>query len=730
MQSCQKTTNSLFAFAAYLILSLIFFARILPGHLFDYYIGRDTDPSLYMWSIAWWPYMLRHHAHPFLTKLIWAPYGLNLAWVTCLPLLGIVAMPLTTTLGLLATYNLIALILPVLAAFTAFLLCRKLIDSFFPALLGGFLFGFSPYVIGQLLSHLNLILIFPIPLAVYLAVSRLQDNLSRNLFVILLTLVLSMQFLLVLEPFALMTFIAGVTLLIALRIASTEDRRHILGLIPEIAAAYAFTALLMSPYIYFFFAYGFPTQPLWPSAMYSADLLNFIVPTSANAIGNLAAFEKISANFPGNIFEQGACIGIPLLAITIIWSRRHRGEFRTKLLIATVATSCILAIGPFLQIAGHPVFPMPWLLVEKLPLLKSAMPVRLVMFAFLALALIFTMWLCDPLTGSAEKLVGTAATLIMLIPNPVASFWASRAPLPEFFRDGTSTRLLTSDDIVLPLPFGAKGMSMLWQAASGMNFRIASGLTGLQPIEIRRWPVVDVFFGSLDLPEPDLQLKAFIANLGITAIVVDASDTRAPQWKQVLSSLDIAPQEVAGVLLYRIHPEALKTYREMNAIELEQRADRARFEALISATDRYFANGGDGAKLSVPNLEAAGLFPMGWTFDPKQDAYRDIWSGQIEGKIGVGVIGSASGLKPILDDYRADALKVYFPYPKSWPSEKGHQGFLRSLFAPQIWGATSGESLQLMVMEFDPPRLRQLAARLPSPKPLLSLAASPREASR
>jgi hypothetical protein len=725
----RKIANSLLVFAAYLILSLIFFARILPGHFFDYYVGRDTDPSLYMWSIAWWPYVLHHHVHPFLTRLIWAPYGLNLAWVTCLPLLGIVAMPMTTTLGPLATYNLIALLLPPMAAFSAFLLCRRLSDSSLPALLGGFLFGFSPYVIGQILSHLNLILIFPIPLAVYLTAGRLQENLSRRRFVILLTLVLSMQFLLVLEPFAAMTFVAGVTLLIALQIGSAAHRHRIFGLIGEIAAAYAFTALLMSPYIYFFFAYGFPTQPLWPSAMYSADLLNFIVPTSANAIGNSAALRAISASFTGNIFEQGACIGIPLLSIAIIWSRRRRGEFLPKLLIATIAAICVLAIGPFLQVAGHPVFPMPWLLVEKLPLLKSALPVRLVMFAFLALAVIFTMWLCDPLTGSVEKVIGTAATLVMLMPNPAASFWASRAPLPEFFRDGTSNHLLTRDDIVLPLPFGARGMSMLWQAAGGMNFRIASGLTGLQPIEIRRWPVVNVFFGSLDLPEPDLQLKAFIANLGITAIVVDASDEHVTEWKQLLSSLDVTPREVAGVILYRLNPEVLKPYRGMNAIDLEQRADRARFEALISATDRYFADGGDGAKLNVPSLEAAGLFPPGWLFDRKPDGYRDLWSGQIEGKIGVGVIGSVSGLTPILEAYSADAAKVYFPYPRIWPSEKEHQGFISSILAPQIWGATSGESLQLMVMEFDGPHLRQLATRL-SPPPSLSLAASPREASR
>jgi hypothetical protein len=258
---------------------------------------------------------------------------------------------------------------------------------------------------------------------------------------------------------------------------------------------------------------------------------------------------------------------------------------------------------------------------------------------------------------------------------------------------------------------------------------MASGWTGLQPIEIRRWPVVNAFGGSLDLPQPDLQLKAFIANLGITAIVVDASDSHAAQWKQLLSSLDVTPQTVAGVLLYRIPPGAFKAYRGMNAIDLEQRADRARFEALISAADRYFAHSGDAAKLNVPALEAAGLFPTGWRFDPKPDAYRDIWSGRIDGKIGIGVIGSASGLKPIIDSYGANAEKIYFPYPRRWSPKEERQTFLHDLFAPQIWGSTSGESLQLMVMEFDPPHLRQVAARVSS-EPSLSLAAAPREASR
>ena len=729
MRSHRNIANNLSAFSAYLILSLIFFARALPGHFFDYYIGRDTDPSLYMWSLAWWPYVFQHHALPFLTKLIWAPYGLNLAWVTCMPLLGVLAAPLTTSLGPLATFNLVALIALPLSAFAAYLLCARFSDSFSAAFLGGLVFGFSPYMMAQLLGHLVLVLIFPIPIAVYLVVRRLEGTLGRLWFAILLATTLSAQFLLELEPFAMMLVVGGSAILIALATATGETRRRVFQLTAEISAACALTALLMAPYVYFFFAYGYPGHALWSTSTYSADVLNFMIPTPASALGTNSILQSISKTFSGNILEQGACIGIPLMAIALVWARRHRGKLLTRVLIGTLLVVCLFSLGPYLQIAGRSVFPMPWLVVQKLPLLKSALPIRLVVFAFIPLAIVFSLWLSDPLTGATEKVIGVVATLAMLMPNPAPSFWASPAFVPEFFRDGTSQHLLSSRDIVLPLPFGQKGMCMLWQATSGMNFRMASGLTGLQPIEVRRWPVVDVFFGSLDLPEPDLQLKAFIANLGITAIVVDASDWRANRWRQMLTSLDITPREIGGVLLYRIPPDALKAYRGMNAIDLEQRADRARFEALVAATDRYFANGGDPAKLSVPALEAARLLPAGWTFDPGSDGYCDLWSGSIGGKIGIGVVGSASGLKPIFDRYGGEPANTYFPYPRTWLGENDHRGFLQRLFEPEIAGSTTGESLQLMVMEFDPAHLRQVAAQVAA-EPALSLATAPRAASR
>src|SRR3984957_1090312 len=130
----------------YLILSFLFFGRGLVGHLSDRYIGIGTDPGLFIFFLAWWKYVFTHHVNPFYTYLQWAPSGANLAWATCIPLFGVCAIPLTATLGPIATFNLMVLLCPALAAWTAFLLCRYLSSSFWAALMGGYAFGFSPYM--------------------------------------------------------------------------------------------------------------------------------------------------------------------------------------------------------------------------------------------------------------------------------------------------------------------------------------------------------------------------------------------------------------------------------------------------------------------------------------------------------------------------------------------------------------------------------------------------------
>src|SRR5580700_6168814 len=167
------------AFLLYLAFSFLVSGRGVPGRTGIAFIGKASDPGMFMWYLRWWRYAFEHRINPFLTDLLWAPLGFNLAWTTFIPIPAWLVMPIGHALGGAAAYNILSLIaLPLAAAFT-FMLCRRVGSAFWPSLLGGYIFGFSPYMLGQLLGgHLNLIFAFPIPLAVLAAFRRLDDEIS------------------------------------------------------------------------------------------------------------------------------------------------------------------------------------------------------------------------------------------------------------------------------------------------------------------------------------------------------------------------------------------------------------------------------------------------------------------------------------------------------------------------------------------------------------------------
>ena len=64
--------------------------------------------------LVWWPYAIAHHLNPFVTQLIFAPVGFNLTWSTSIPLLSLLALPLTSTMGPIAAFNLLCVVFPAL----------------------------------------------------------------------------------------------------------------------------------------------------------------------------------------------------------------------------------------------------------------------------------------------------------------------------------------------------------------------------------------------------------------------------------------------------------------------------------------------------------------------------------------------------------------------------------------------------------------------------------------
>jgi hypothetical protein len=154
------------ALLIYLGFAAIVFGRAAAPHFTTIYLGDGIDQAFFIWCLVWWPYAIAHYLNPFVTKLIFAPVGFNLTWSTSIPLLSLLAFALTATLGPITTFNLLCVVCPALSAWTAFLLCHSLTGRLGPSILGGYIFGFSSYMLAQMFGgHLNLLAAFLIPLA-------------------------------------------------------------------------------------------------------------------------------------------------------------------------------------------------------------------------------------------------------------------------------------------------------------------------------------------------------------------------------------------------------------------------------------------------------------------------------------------------------------------------------------------------------------------------------------
>src|SRR3954454_23921809 len=240
------------AFAVYLAAALALFGRPLLHGGECLCIPSTTDVGIFAWALKWWPHAVAHGENLFSTDLIYAPYGFDLAHGQLIPAAALALWPLTALVGPLSTFNTAMVLSPALAAFFAFLLCRRLAGGrFWPALLGGWLFGFSAYMLGQLTSHLNLTLVFLIPAMVHLVLRLAAGELTRRRFVTLMAAAVVVQLGFSAEVLVSFTVIGGLTLAAAWQLGSREARRAIAdAVVPALGIAYAAAALISLPYLF------------------------------------------------------------------------------------------------------------------------------------------------------------------------------------------------------------------------------------------------------------------------------------------------------------------------------------------------------------------------------------------------------------------------------------------------------------------------------------------------
>ena len=168
--------STVWSLGAYTLLSVVFFGGpVLPliGDPTGTIIAKDQiDSSLFMWFFAWWPHALLHGLNPFVTHLMFVPEGFNLQWTTSMPGPSLLLSPITLLFSPVVTWNVIQLLAPALSAWTAFLLCRYITGKTWPSFVGGYLFGFSPYMLAHVTGSPFLSLVPLLPVFVLLVLRR------------------------------------------------------------------------------------------------------------------------------------------------------------------------------------------------------------------------------------------------------------------------------------------------------------------------------------------------------------------------------------------------------------------------------------------------------------------------------------------------------------------------------------------------------------------------------
>ena len=475
----RRAWTSVVVLAGYCAVSFVYFGLPFVSHPGRDLIGtaRQYDPELFIWSFAWWPHAIESWTNPFFTHAIYAPTGINITWTASAPGIALAFSPLTVLVGPAASYNVAAMLLFALAAWTAFLLCRELTESLFAAVVGGYLFGFSSYMVGhQTAGHLNLTGVFLVPLVGLAMVRYVRREIGAWGLVWRLGAIVGYQITISTEIALTLTIMLGLALLLAGSFFAAE-RGRIVSSLPPIVGGYALGAVLAAPFLYFLLT-GMISHRIADPPAYSGDLLNIVLPTQVTAWGG-PTLKSVSAHFPGNDNERGSYLGIPVLIMVVWYAIRAWRRPGTRFLVVSLVLAEVLTIGTAIHVDGHRLGPAPWAIPARWNLVDNVLPERLSMYAALAAAVVVALWI-----GSTRGTVFRRPYVLPLlaVATLVPSVW--QMPFHErperwaFFTDHLYKTCIPKNETLAVFPFARWGDAMLWQAESGFWFRMPEGNMG------------------------------------------------------------------------------------------------------------------------------------------------------------------------------------------------------------------------------------------------------------
>ena len=444
------------------------------------------DPGQQIWFTAWPAYALAHGLDPFSTTWLWPSHGVNLLDNASAPLAGIVLAPLTWLFGPVATTTVALTLAPGLSAWGCWVACRRFVDWLPACWVGGFIFGYSPFVVESVAQgHLSTgLLVLPPLLLVVLHETLVRQEWSPASCGLAMAAVVVAEFLISEEVLTILLVTAAVGVVVA----AVLSPARILPALPFAlraagVASIASLVLLLGPV---WFALKGPehiTGPVW------SGLHLFIV---AQAWELWSAGPATATLFTGaRQGPQVQFIGYGVLAVAggsllLAWRRQTIWVMAVVALVATVLSwGGILWLSPDHFVVGSW---LPWSHFTNLPVLNDISAVHFSFVADLGVAVVVAIGLdalhrlrpWRRLPSAARGLTVVGITALMVIP-----VWGLfQAPLsvqpvnlPLWYR--TAALDIPERAVIASYPFPSSGsvtsQPMVWQAVDGMRFKLAGG---------------------------------------------------------------------------------------------------------------------------------------------------------------------------------------------------------------------------------------------------------------
>jgi hypothetical protein len=442
--------------------------------------GSNPDAMQLTWFLAWTAHALTHGQALLFSHALNAPAGINLAWNTAMPLLGIVAAPITLRWGPVVAYNVLVCIAVAATAWAMYAAVLHFTGRRLVSWGAGLALGLSPFMIAQSMGHLDLVFMAYVPLVAVLSdVILLRQDRPWWLTGGGLGLCTAAQLYIFQETVAAaVVAVAVVAVVLALIHPRAEVSARMPHAVRALVVAAVVTLVLAGPLLITQFAGAqHPTFYVEVGANgLGSDLTGLLVPTSNQWLSPAAA-QQLAAQWVAKGTGQDAYLGVFALLLLGVAVVARRRDVAVRVLAITTVVLLVFSLGPWLSVNGRnlPV-PLPDYILQHLPLITNMVPLRWSFYAATSAILAAAIAIARQPAGWLRRLMVVLAALTVVSWLPSMPRPLMPVPAPATLPSAVTAEVPSGTTLLfVPCASSSSAAGMYYQAVGGFRWSLVAG---------------------------------------------------------------------------------------------------------------------------------------------------------------------------------------------------------------------------------------------------------------